>query len=188
MQAILASGENFGWLLQSQNEGTNQYFRFYSAEHPGRPRRRPKLVVTANVLAGSLAKASGATLASEQPVGQLSPNSDELIERNGELALPSEFALAQNYPNPFNPETQIRYQLPTSATVTLTIYDLIGREVKTLVNQENKPAGTFTVLWDGRNSSGGQSASGIYIYRIVSRSSDGKSTPFVQTRRMILLK
>jgi hypothetical protein len=65
--------------------------------------------------------------------------------------VPKEFALSQNYPNPFNPETNIRYELPKDGVVTLRIYDLLGREVRTMVS-EPQTAGYYTVRWDGRNS------------------------------------
>lgn len=95
-------------------------------------------------------------------------------------AVPTEFALQQNYPNPFNPETQISYDLPDAVDVSLKIYNLRGQEVKTLVN-ENQPAGTHTILWDGTNNFGAKVASGIYMYVI-------KAGEFVQTKRMTLLK
>ena len=69
--------------------------------------------------------------------------------------------MSQNYPNPFNPATTISYQLPKNGQVTIKVYDMLGREVKTLVN-ENKPAGSYNVSFDA-----GSLSSGVYIYRIV---------------------
>jgi hypothetical protein len=94
--------------------------------------------------------------------------------------LPEEFALAQNFPNPFNPTTQIRFALPLTAMVDLKIYDILGREVKTLVRGELNP-GTYTYEWDGRNNYGNSVSSGMYIYRITA----GK---FIETKKMMMLK
>jgi len=73
---------------------------------------------------------------------------------------PLEFNLAQNYPNPFNPSTTIKYAVPKTSLVSIKVYDLIGQEVASLVN-EMKDAGTYEVKFDGRNL-----ASGVYIYRM----------------------
>lgn len=94
--------------------------------------------------------------------------------------IPLEFSLSQNYPNPFNPVTQIRYTLPQLANVSLKIYDILGREVKTLVNREQTP-GAYRIEWNGTNNYGAQVSSGMYIYRVVA----GK---FVQTKKMMFLK
>lgn len=94
--------------------------------------------------------------------------------------IPIEYSLSQNYPNPFNPVTQIRYTLPQNTNVQLKIYDILGREIKTLVNSE-QPAGGYIIEWNGTNNFGAQVASGMYIYRIVA----GK---FVQTKKMMFLK
>ncbi len=75
-------------------------------------------------------------------------------------ALPVTYLTASNYPNPFNPTTVINYTLPTSGTVTLKVFDIVGREVATLVN-EAQTAGTYHVTWDARNN-----PSGIYLYRV----------------------
>jgi hypothetical protein len=93
---------------------------------------------------------------------------------------PAVFALSQNYPNPFNPSTMITYQIPNDGTVRLEIYDVMGRTLTTLVNEE-KPAGQFTVSFDGSKFT-----SGIYFYRINVITRDGKS--FSQTNKMILMK
>jgi len=90
-------------------------------------------------------------------------------------ALPSRFALEQNYPNPFNPSTTIRYDLPRSSHVTLSVYDVLGRKVATLLNEE-KSAGTYTVQWDASSVS-----SGVYFYRL-------KAGDFVQTKRMMVVR
>jgi len=90
-------------------------------------------------------------------------------------ALPDAFALAQNYPNPFNPRTTIHYTLPERIRVVLTVLDMLGQEVATLVDEE-QDAGDRSVEFDGAGM-----ASGAYVYRLMAGS-------YVQTRRMILLR
>jgi len=96
--------------------------------------------------------------------------------------IPMTYSLYQNYPNPFNPSTIISYTLPEVTRITLKIYDVLGREVKTLINGE-QPAGVYRLNWNGDNNFGSKVASGIYIYRI-----EAGSGKFIQTKKMILLK
>jgi len=108
----------------------------------------------------------------------------------GDDFIPSEFSLSQNYPNPFNPNTVISYQLPVTSKVTLKVYDIIGREVATLVNEE-KPAGTHEIKFTVGQDSSPDIASGVYFYQLLVsdlESKDGKTGSFVKTRKMILLK
>jgi parallel beta-helix repeat protein len=97
--------------------------------------------------------------------------------KEGEIGevLPEKFELSQNFPNPFNPTTQIRFSLPEASEVTLKIYDILGKEVTTLVN-ETRDAGTHEIQFDAT-----QFASGVYVYQI-------KTANFVQTKKMSLLK
>lgn len=90
--------------------------------------------------------------------------------------LPLVYRLSQNYPNPFNPITKINYDLPKNSMVKIVIYDILGREVTKLVNNELKQAGRYSVEFDGKNY-----ASGVYFYRIEAGS-------FVQAKKMVLLK
>ena len=94
--------------------------------------------------------------------------------------IPQTFSLAQNYPNPFNARTVIRYSLPQDTKVEITIYNILGRKVKTLVN-EYQQAGYKTVIWDGTNQKDRTVASGVYFYKI-------KAGDFVQPKKMLLLK
>ena len=80
--------------------------------------------------------------------------------------IPSDFELSQNFPNPFNPETTIRYGLPREEQVTLKIYNILGKEVATLLSNERKAAGNHVAIWDGRNRRGQLVASGIYVYQL----------------------
>lgn len=94
--------------------------------------------------------------------------------------IPGRFELSQNYPNPFNPTTTIRFSLPVASEVSLKIYDMNGRLVRTLV-AESQAAGQHAVEWDGRDQRGNSIASGIYLYRMT-------AGEFSQTKRMIFLK
>ena len=94
--------------------------------------------------------------------------------------LPANFTLHQNYPNPFNPETRIDFDLPSSSRVSLTVYNMLGEQVSVLIN-DVLPAGTHSIVWDGRDDRGHAVASGVYLYRI--ESDLGQST-----RKMMLLK
>jgi len=96
---------------------------------------------------------------------------------------PSSFSLSQNYPNPFNPFTAIRYLIPKSTVVILKVFDMLGNEVSTLVN-EVKERGVYSVSFDASNL-----ASGIYFYRLqAGNSSTSSGQGFVETKKMILLK
>jgi hypothetical protein len=102
------------------------------------------------------------------------------VEEKKTEQLPTEFQLSQNYPNPFNPSTNIKYALPQNSFVSIKVYDILGREVKTLVSSE-LPAGNHSVVWKGDDNSGHSVSSGTYIYRI-------HTDNFVQTKKMILIK
>ncbi|MBM2841963.1 MAG: Por secretion system C-terminal sorting protein, partial [Bacteroidetes bacterium] len=94
--------------------------------------------------------------------------------------LPTETYLDQNYPNPFNPSTSIGFHITENASVSLRVYDILGREIETLVN-EQLPLGSYTVNWDGRNSSGTQVGSGMYFYRL-------QTNGHTIVKRMLLLR
>jgi len=97
---------------------------------------------------------------------------------------PGTFALETNYPNPFNPSTIIRYQVAHDAKVTLIIYNLLGQQVKTLVDGFIS-SGSHQVVWDGRNDSGEMVGSGIYFLKIVAQSGE---TKFVDNQKLMLMK
>ena len=102
-----------------------------------------------------------------------------VLSVDGEL-LPTEFALHQNYPNPFNPTTTLRYDLPQDSHVLITIYDIRGRKVKTLIN-ENQNAGYRITQWNATNDFGQPISAGMYIYAI-------QAGDFRTVKKMILLK
>jgi len=107
--------------------------------------------------------------------------SDEILV---EIKPPTTFSLYQNYPNPFNPETVIRYRIPhldhTKVSVELKIYNLLGDEVRTLV-QKDQEAGYYSAKWDGKNNHGEVVSAGTYIYQL-------RAGNFIKTNKMLLLR
>jgi probable HAF family extracellular repeat protein len=100
---------------------------------------------------------------------------NKLIVLSSGMIAPIEYALEQNYPNPFNPSTTIKFSIPKQSFVTLKIYDVLGTEVETLVDEE-KPVGSYEIEFNGN-----EIASGIYFYKL-------KSGSFVETKKMVLLR
>ena len=115
------------------------------------------------------------------------PDSAFVSTDETEVQMPKHYSISQNYPNPFNGFTVIEYTLPIASNVKLSILDISGREVATLVDNR-QDAGTYNVTWHGVDQRGRSLASGIYFYRITAPSSDRVSRPFNLVRRMIYLK
>jgi hypothetical protein len=97
------------------------------------------------------------------------------LEPVGNIVVPKSYALHQNYPNPFNPATSIQYSIPKAEFVTLKIYDILGKEVKTLVHEYLQP-GTYRVTFDALTM-----ASGVYLYKVT-------AGPFTDVKRMMLVR
>lgn len=97
-----------------------------------------------------------------------------------ETSVPRDFALDQNYPNPFNPSTAVRFAMPQPGHVSLAVYNILGQKVRTLID-EDRSAGAYTTVWDGRDDGAASMSSGVYLYRLVAEH-------FVATRKMTLLK
>jgi len=93
---------------------------------------------------------------------------------------PTGISLHQNYPNPFNPVTTLRYDIPENALVNITIYDMLGRKVKTLINR-TQDAGYKSVIWNATNDYGKPVSAGIYLYQI-------QAGEYISTKKMVLLK
>ena len=102
------------------------------------------------------------------------------------VEIPTVYSIANNYPNPFNPSTVIRFGVPTQSSVSLKIYNVLGQEIATLVD-EVKSAGYFTVQWNGTNQFGSEVASGIYLYLFEAKGVDGSET-FKESKKMLLLE
>jgi len=94
--------------------------------------------------------------------------------------LPQAFVLFQNFPNPFNASTAVKYQLPEASEVRLNVYNLLGQEVRRLVDGRVK-AGTHSALWDSRDSLGREVGSGVYLVRM-------QAGDFVEVRKMALIR
>ncbi len=97
-----------------------------------------------------------------------------------DATIPERFVLSQNYPNPFNPETQIDFDMPSAAPVTISIYNLLGRKVRTLLD-EFRDIGQYSVSWDGRSGAGEQVGSGVYLIEM-------RAGEFVSVRRASLVR
>jgi len=97
-----------------------------------------------------------------------------------EYALPDDFHLAQNYPNPFNPSTRIEFSIPVTAHVTISIFNTLGQKTATIID-EIKPAGNYSITWDGVDMYGQKVSSGIYIYRI-------KADNYADSKKMALVQ
>ena len=115
------------------------------------------------------------------------PDADNPVAVNTSVAsaddsslLPSEFALFQNYPNPFNPSTQISFDIPKSEFVTLRVYNLLGQDVKTIINQSMVP-GRYTVEWNGNDMLNNDVASGVYFYEL-------RGESFISRKKMLLIR
>ena len=97
------------------------------------------------------------------------------IDSGTDEEIPKVFVLDQNYPNPFNPSTKIKYSVPLSSNVTIKVFDILGNEIETLVN-EDKTIGTYEITWHAANL-----PSGIYLYKL-------QAGPFTEIKKTILLK
>ncbi len=187
VQYIFENSMNYGWLLQAQDESKDNYYRFYSREHT-KISSRPKLTIIAKVTSGALTHLQFVQADNSNKPGDLVSNLNVVQQENSNSNLPTDFSLSQNYPNPFNPETQIRFALPISAIVTINVYDIRGRVIKTLLDLNFKPSGIHTVIWDGRNKEGSIISSGMYFYRILAQPQNGERKSYVQTKKLIFLK
>ncbi|MFQ5822427.1 MAG: carboxypeptidase regulatory-like domain-containing protein [bacterium] len=108
-------------------------------------------------------------------------NVTSIGSENNPTSVPEKFALFQNYPNPFNPETSIKYHLAEASQVTLKIFNILGQEIRTLLDKLQEP-GVYTIKWDGKDNFGRQVASGIYLFQIKA------GDKFRKSQRMLLLK
>ncbi|MBT7596720.1 MAG: T9SS type A sorting domain-containing protein, partial [Gemmatimonadetes bacterium] len=108
------------------------------------------------------------------------PPSITAVTESYDISTPESFTVHQNYPNPFNPETTIRFDLPSTADVDLSLYNLAGQRVATLA-VGLREAGSYSLRWDGRDDAGRDLASGMYFYRLTAGNQ-------VETRKLLLLR
>jgi len=104
----------------------------------------------------------------------------DLSQIENEASMPGSYYLLQNYPNPFNPITTLHYDLPENSFVNITIYDMLGRKIKTLIN-ETQDASYRSIIWDATDNNGEPVSAGIYLYQI-------QAGEYMQTKKMVLLK
>jgi hypothetical protein len=97
------------------------------------------------------------------------------------VVTPEQYVLEQNYPNPFNPSTAIRFSLPVENKISLIVYDMVGREVKTLIANQQMAKGAYQAEWDGTNNAGNAVASGSYVYTL-------KFGNFSKSQKMMLVR
>ena len=177
-----------GWnKLAVKAKGNDFWFYFNDQELPGCP-YQDTTTVTAHLDSGPI----GFYAFKINFMGDVSDTTyicvDDIIVKSVPTAIkddedavrPESFVLLQNYPNPFNPTTTIRYVLREKSDVRLTIYDIMGKEVRTLINGAQQ-AGERTVTWNATDDAGKQVAPGVYFYKLFTKNGS-------QTRKMILLK
>ncbi len=155
--------------LQQNNAAIQAYTEFLASNPP---------VDLAIIAQGELERLTGLPL--PQGLGK------RAVEETSITQLPDKFGLTQNYPNPFNPITSILYDLPEKSMVVLKIYDLMGREVITLINKVEN-AGFKNVMWDGKDKYGRALSSGMYLYRINAVSKETEKR-YHETRKMVLIQ
>jgi hypothetical protein len=102
-------------------------------------------------------------------------------------SIPSDYALYQNYPNPFNPTTTISYALPSASIVKIEVFDILGRKVCTLLPEQPKRAGTYSIAWSGKNEHGYPAASGVYFARFIAKD-NSKATSKIIVEKLLLLR
>ncbi len=101
--------------------------------------------------------------------------------------IPTDSALRKNHPNPFNPTTTIGYDLPAACHVTLTVYDILGHSISTLVDEPCVPE-NHSVLWDSRTDNGRPVPSGIYIYQLITTPTSGSVGTYSNARKTIVVR
>ncbi|MCZ7613094.1 MAG: T9SS type A sorting domain-containing protein [Ignavibacteriaceae bacterium] len=97
--------------------------------------------------------------------------------------IPDEYQLSQNYPNPFNPATRINFSLPFESNVRLSVFNILGQEIKILVDNQVQPVGNYNLTFDASDL-----PSGIYFYRLIASSSEDNGRNFVDVKKMMLIK
>ncbi|MCB2205496.1 proprotein convertase P-domain-containing protein [bacterium] len=170
------------------NEMTNRVAQFYARmqqydQQPTMRRDAREAIVFSNSDEISVV---GERIGDLRVVNVLAKDPRPADRRFNEIANAASFELTQNYPNPFNPTTNIAFNVPSDAHVTVRVYDMLGREVATLIDGFQS-AGSYITTWDATNGLGQTVASGIYLYRMEATPVDG-SAPYAAAKKMVLTR
>jgi len=111
----------------------------------------------------------------------------EIVKNSSDTEIPSEYKIIGNYPNPFNPSTTVKYALPYISNLQLTIYDIMGKEIKTF-SLTNQSVGYSEIVWNGTNNNGKSVSSGIYFYKLNAVSLENDFEEFTGSAKLLLLK
>jgi hypothetical protein len=112
----------------------------------------------------------------------------DAVKEPKSVAVPERFMLHQNYPNPFNPSTTITFDVLKSSYVELSVYNVLGQKITTLVSKNMNPGTEYAATWDGLNSFGSAVGSGIYFVRMVAHPNDGNTLEYTASQKLLLLK
>jgi len=180
IQNPLIEGETRTWVITLDGNTNNSLFFSWSDFSESIPDNySANLTIESTGDVFNMRESSSLTISGNYPQNILISVTAGVLSLDENL-IPEVFALHQNYPNPFNPTTKLSYDLPEEAQVKIMIYDLMGREVRTLVNDQQS-AGFKSIVWDATNNLNQPVSAGMYLYQI----SAGK---FHQVKKMVLLK
>ena len=163
------------YLIKADSNGNEQWTQTYGGSSPDEG-----FSVQQTTDGGYIITGYSDSFGSLRVVWLIKIDSEGLVQISSTFSSPTSFNLLQNYPNPFNPITTLRYDLPETGLVTITIYDMLGRQVKTLIDQ-TQDAGYRSVIWDATKDYGKPVSAGIYLYKI-------QAGKYMQTKKMVLLK
>ncbi len=156
-------------------EKTIMYFRIYSQKAKKQYYASAQFTQSSNIFENN-----GFSLLSS-----LNATNAVSVENNSN---PNDFKLSQNYPNPFNPTTKINFSLPAASKVTLTIFDLNGKEITKIINEQNYSQGSHSSVWNGKDFNGNNVSSGLYFYRLDAFDASAGKIAFTQVKSMLLMK
>ena len=163
------------YLIKADSNGNEQWTQTYGGSSPDEG-----FSVLQTTDGGYIITGYSDSFGSLRVVWLIKIDSEGFVQISSTFSSPKSFNLSQNYPNPFNPITTLRYDLPQTDLVTITIYDMLGRQVKPLINQ-TQDAGYRSVIWDATNDYGKPVSAGIYLYKI-------QAGEYMQIKKMVLLK